>query len=436
MQYLIYITIFLIPFYFIRFSIFDKIPTNVFEVAVLITFLVTLVLALIRRKFNSNGYLPYFLIVTAGASIILSQDMISALGIFKGWFLIPLLLYLSIINAFSEEDLPKISIPLLFSVVIVSAWAVLQKYGIITTLFYQRGDASFNQYLIEHSRVFGPFESPNYLAMFIVPAALLTIPVFSLIHNKIVKVFLALIYLLPLAALLLSGSRGGVIGLVLAVLIYLFVSKKDKFFNSTIISGGFAIAVFLAIALAAYKFGFDPKSDSIRIEIYKYSLQMLKSNWHFGIGLGDFYTNISAINPMADSFRTFALPYALHPHNIFLAFWLNLGLAGFLVFVGLLISFFWRMHKYQSKSLLWAGALMAMIAILAHGLFDSTYWKNDLSALFWLTMAVSYMIVQRPISGQMTKSETIPVSAKASVWARPSRDRRAEVGNQKKLLND
>ena len=404
MSYLIYITIFLIPFYFIRFSVFHRIPTNIFEVAVLITFLVTLVLAIVRKKFNSNGYLPYFLLITAGASIILSQDMVSALGIFKGWFLIPVLLYLSIINAFSQEELPKISVPLLFSVIIVSIWAILQKYGIITTLFYQRGDASFNQYLTEHSRVFGPFESPNYLAMFIVPASLLTIPVFSLIQSKIVKVFLALIYLLPLAALLLSGSRGGIIGLVLAVLIYLFVSKKDKFFNSTIISTGFAIVVFSAMALAAYKFGFDPKSDSVRIEIYKYSLQILRNNWHFGIGLGDFYTNISAITPLAESFKTFALPYALHPHNIFLAFWLNLGLAGFLVFIGLLISFFWRMFKHQGKNLLWGGALMAMIAILTHGMFDSTYWKNDLSALFWLTMAVGWIVCSSKMSKEISNS--------------------------------
>lgn len=397
MSYLIYITIFLIPFYFIRFSVFDKIPTNLFEVAVFIFFLITVVLAIIRKKFNSNGYLPYFLLVTAGASILLSQDMLAALGIFKGWFLIPVLLYLSIINAFSREDLPKISIPLLFSVIIISAWAILQKYGLISTLFYQQGDASFNQYLSEHSRVFGPFESPNYLAMFIVPALFLTIPVFSLIQNKIIKVLLVLLYLLPLSALILSGSRGGIIGLVLAVLIYFFVSKKDKFFNSSIISTGFAIVVFLALAIVAYKFGFDPKSDSIRIEIYKYSLQILKQNWHFGIGLGDFYTNISAIAPLAESFRTFALPYALHPHNTFLAFWLNMGLSGFLIFIGLLVSFFWKMFKFQTKNLLWSAALMAMIAILAHGMFDSTYFKNDLSALFWLTMAVSYIIAQPQI---------------------------------------
>lgn len=408
MQYLIYITVFLIPFYFLRFSVFHKIPTNVFEIAVLITFLVTLVLSIVRKKFNSNGYLSYFLLVCAGVSIMLSQDMVGALGIFKGWFLIPILLYLSIINAFEKEDLAKISVPLLFSVIIVSVWAVLQKFGVITTLFYQTGDASFNQYLSEHSRVFGPFESPNYLAMFIVPAALLTIPVFSLVQSKITKVFLALLYLLPLTALILSGSRGGIIGLVLAVLIYLFVSKKDKFFNSTIVSTGFAIVVFLALALAAYKFGFNPKSDSVRIEIYKYSFQMLTANWHFGIGLGDFYTNISAITPEASSFRTFALPYALHPHNIFLAFWLNLGLAGFLVFIGLLISFFWKMFKYQSKNLLWGAALMAMIAVLTHGLFDSTYWKNDLSALFWLTMAVGYIIAQ----SQMSNVSDAPVGVR------------------------
>ena len=399
MQYLIYLTIFLIPFYFLRFSLLGRIPTNVFELAVVLVFLLTVAKSLfdrqlMKKKFDWGGILPYFLLVAVGASILLSQDLLSALGIFKGWFLIPVLFYLSIINTFDRENLAKLSVPMLVSVTVVSVWAILQKFGLITTLFYQSGDPSFNQYLAGHFRVFGPFESPNYLAMFIIPATLLTIPAFSLTQNKLVKVFLALLYLLPLAALFLSGSRGGVIGLVFALLVYLFVSKKDKFFNSAVLSTGFAIVVFLALAFAAYKFGFNPKNDLIRIEIYKYSLQLLRENWRFGIGLGDFYKSIAAINPLADSFRTFALPYALHPHNIFLSFWLNIGFAGFLVFVAIIISFFWQMFKNQSKSLLWAGALMAMIAILTHGMFDTTYFKNDLSALFWLTMAMGYILTQ------------------------------------------
>lgn len=391
MQYLIYITVFFIPFYFLRFVIL-KIPTNPFEIAVLITFIAAIVLAVSHKSFKWGPIWPYLLLVTSGSAVLLSDSFISGLGIFKGWFLIPFLLYLSIINTFDQESLNKLSIPLYFSILVISSWAIMQKFGIITTLFYQKGDPSFDQYLTTHFRVFGPFESPNYLAMFIVPAALLSIPIFNLVQNRIVKILVALTFLAPLFTLFLSGSRAGLIGLVFAVLVYLFISKKDRFLDSVIISTGLAVVVFLALAMAAYKYGFNPTSDAVRIEIYKYSWQLVKGNWLFGLGAGNFYDRIAAINPMADTFRTFALPYALHPHNVFLAFWLNLGLAGLILFIVNLIWFFKVMIQNYSKTYVWGVALMAMIVILIHGLFDTTYFKNDLSALFWLTMAIGFVI--------------------------------------------
>ena len=33
-----------------------------------------------------------------------------------------------------------------------------------------------------------------------------------------------------------------------------------------------------------------------------------------------------------------------------------------------------------------------MTAILFHGLFDTTYLKNDLAAIFWLLIAVSLVL--------------------------------------------
>lgn len=398
MQYLIFFTIFLIPFYFLRFTVAGVLPTNVFEVAVTITFLVGVFFAFKRKKFVLGSPIPYLLIVAVSAAILLSNSISNGLGILKGWFIIPLLLYLLIINNFDQKNIAKISIPLYLDTLVISAWAIAQKFGIITTLFYQRNDLSFNQYLSEHFRVFGPFESPNYLAMFLVPVGFLSIAIFQYVKPIWLKILLALTYLLPLAALFLSGSRGGAIALILAALIYLFIDKKDKFLDSAIISTGLAIVVFLAFAIAAYKFGFNPANDAIRIEIYKYSWSMLKENWAFGIGLGNFHDSIAAITPMAENFRTFALPYALHPHNIFMAFWLNAGLVGIFTFLLVIINFFWQMMKNQSKNLIWGGAFMAMIAILTHGLFDTTYWKNDLSAIFWLALAIGFIYSQSKIN--------------------------------------
>ncbi|PIS07344.1 hypothetical protein COT78_04275, partial [Candidatus Berkelbacteria bacterium CG10_big_fil_rev_8_21_14_0_10_43_13] len=36
--------------------------------------------------------------------------------------------------------------------------------------------------------------------------------------------------------------------------------------------------------------------------------------------------------------------------------------------------------------------MMAMAAILIHGLFDTTYFKNDLSSIFWLIIALAEVL--------------------------------------------
>ena len=80
---------------------------------------------------------------------------------------------------------------------------------------------------------------------------------------------------------------------------------------------------------------------------------------------------------------TSAMP---HSHNILLAFWLNMGLMGLVAFVWLC----WKALPWlleQDKKERRIAALM-LVVILAHGMFDVPYFKNDLSFQFWLLMAI------------------------------------------------
>ena len=65
-----------------------------------------------------------------------------------------------------------------------------------------------------------------------------------------------------------------------------------------------------------------------------------------------------------------------HPHNIFFAFWLNAGLLG-LIALFIFIVFTHRRFTYP---------LIAFWGLLIHGLFDTPFWKNDLSMIFWLIL--------------------------------------------------
>jgi len=388
------ITTFLIPFYFFRFDIFN-IPTNIFEIAVLISLIVFVPYSLFLicdSKLKAGVVWPYLLIAFAAVGVYVASDKTAALGILKGWFIVPAVFYFLVINTFNKENIKQLSIPLLASVVVISLWAILQKLGIITTLFYQTTDSSFSQYLGENFRVFGPFESPNYLAMFLVPATFLSISIFNYCRIGYAKFALSFVYILPVVALALSGSRGGGAAAFIAFILAICVIARKKSLGSGILIYFLSFILIALLILAVKVIGFDPSADVIRIQIYQYSRDIIRDNWMFGVGLGEFQNYVTKLSADALGFRTHALPYALHPHNIYYAMMIYLGVGGFLAFAATSIWLFVKTWGARAHSFLLAGAVSAYVAILVHGFVDTTYYKNDLSALFWLILAIAVVI--------------------------------------------
>lgn len=388
---------FLIPFYFFRFSFFG-IKTNIFEIAVLMSLIVSLPFIYKNRnlKLGKDWILPAVFIVVALISVIIASDKEKALGIFKGWFLVPAIFSWLITKNFNKKDIGKIAIPLFVGLLIISVWAILQKFGFITTLFYQSGDRNFDQY-IANGRSFGPFDSPNFLAMYLTAATFLSLPIIELVRSKWMKVLTLFSFLIPVLALYFSGSRAGYITFFIGLLIlinYRFINlqkteNRKPFFTASL------VLLFLIINIGYLFFSthnFKPASDSdrIRIEIYGYGANLIQKHPVFGLGLGQFQSAIGEISKNNLSFQAYGLPYALHPHNLFLALWLNLGIAGLIIFIWLVVLLFRGLYFNDSKYK--AYFIAAAFAILIHGLFDTTYFKNDLSTIFWLIFACSIIL--------------------------------------------
>jgi len=403
-KYLIAASVFLIPFYFFRFSVLG-IKTNVFEIAILLSFLSFIVfLTKEKKKIIYGPVWPYLFLIIALISAYFSSDKTTALGIFKGWFFVPIVFYWLIINNFKQKELYKLNIALFASLIIVSFWAILQRFGIIGTLFYQSGDVTFLQYIAD-KRVFGPFESPNFLAMFIVPVAFLSLPLlfeakaenFSLCSkNILVKIFALVSFSLPITALYFSGSKGGLWAFIIGMLVYLnytYINKQKSKDRRPVLATLIVTCLFIGNYLYFYVISHLANlsgSNESRKEIYKHSIQLLKNNFINGVGLGGFNDAIAQVSVNDSYFKYFILPYALHPHNLLLAIWLNLGILGLLLFVVILIDFL--KNAFSSDLKIKATILAAIMAIMVHGLFDTTYFKNDLSAIFWLIFAFSIII--------------------------------------------
>ena len=389
-RYLILTTVFLVPFYFLRFKILG-IPTNVFEVAVL----VSAASIAFKRPYHSVGWWPWLLSGVALLTAIFSPDPRVALGIFKGWFLIPTLFAWAIVQVFNAHNINRLRLPLLASASIVSIWAILQKAGVVTALFYQAGDASFTAYLSE-GRAFGPFESPNYLAMYLVPVFFMVLPLIWAkvkLWQKTLTIFAVALILL---AVFFSLSRGGGAAMGVGLIVYLLISGLKKY-RSYSIKYLAAAALTLIIALNISYYILAPRvqsktgGDAIRQEILDYSLKLARQNPLWGVGLGNFQEAVRRSSTGHASFQTYALPFALHPHNLLLALWLNLGLAGLAVFLVIIYRIIKNLAGHPETATLAA----ALAAILVHGLFDTTYFKNDLSAVFWLIFAISCLLASQ-----------------------------------------
>ena len=124
-------------------------------------------------------------------------------------------------------------------------------------------------------------------------------------------------------------------------------------------------------------------SGQVRTQMWGETWQMLQDHFIFGAGLAGYQQTFDPYHPER------YIEVYLYPHNIFLNFWSELGLAGLLLFGYLFYNFFsqgWRLLKNEK---IWALTLMAiMVTIIVHGLVDVPYFKNDLSVMFclWLGM--------------------------------------------------
>ena len=131
-------------------------------------------------------------------------------------------------------------------------------------------------------------------------------------------------------------------------------------------------------------------SSHVRLQVWQTALLMIKQHWLTGIGLGLFEQRY-----LEFANQIFHPPIELimlHSHNIFLQFWVNLGIVGVVGFAWLLVIWFkliWSLVR--ERNMIAITIVAVMVALLAHGMLDMAYWKNDLSALFWVIFILGVM---------------------------------------------
>ncbi len=424
--------ILLLPSYLIRLDLFyfKKIvfPSTVLELSFGAIFLVWLI-KYSREDWKriwaiSKKHIWFFVafdlfFLSSVISIFVSDLLFLSLGVWRAYFLEPMVFFLiligrSVIPTAKEESLSQspngqrslvaarlarddnkqrignrnLFLALAFSTLSISLYAIFQNF----TGF---GIATPEWSAVATRRVTAFFSSPNAVGLYVAPVLMLMV-MLALFYkrdniNKTKPVLFWGIVASVIAcvlAIIFTKSQGTLIGVGAGLLVFLFSIDYKKIALAMAIGG---MVFCLIVPPMRQALLFQDQANQNRLRLWGYSWTFLKQspqNFIFGTGVGLFFRKVQ--KPYYDAS---VMERLIFPHNIFLNFWTEIGLVGMMAVMGVLVYVFCLANKIRkSNKLIGAGLIAALTVLVVHGLVDVPYFKNDLAFLFWILMASIFLI--------------------------------------------
>jgi len=372
-----------LPVYLIRFSL-AGIPITLLEIMIIaITLATTPLIFNQRKKLLEQKIILIALAVLAVAtvSMILSPELIKALGIWKAYFIEPFaLLLVTLVLIDTPAKLNKLIKALglgALAICLFGFWQWTNSFGVPPAFLHRDGTVD---------RLVSFFGYPNAVGLYLAPIIML----YSawLFDKTTIKLwwYKALVIISSFIAIVMAESEGAMLSVIGLLVVLALWYQRTRLITIISLIAGLAIVILTPIkAYLMTKLTLGDYSGSIRLLIWQETWAMIKDHPIVGAGLAGYQTMIVPYH--AKTFEIF-----LYPHNIVLNFWSELGIVGLAVML-LLIGY----HLYQTGRLVWRGtgptwlylaAGLMMAQMLIHGLVDAPYFKNDLAIIFWLAIAL------------------------------------------------
>jgi putative inorganic carbon (HCO3(-)) transporter len=261
--------------------------------------------------------------------------------------------------------------------------------------------------LANTTRVYSFLGNPNLLAGYLLPAIALSVVAIFAWQGVLPKLLAVVMTVANTACLLLTQSRGGWIGLVVAVLAFLvlmrywwspYLPRILRFWGLPLLFAGLVGVVILGYflvppfryRLASIFAGSGDSSNAFRINVWRSVLQMIHDRPILGFGPGDLV--FKRIYPFYSQARF----SALSAYSVLLEIAVEAGLIGLTAFLWLLLVTFnqgyvqlRRLRALKSRDGFWLiGALALMAGMLGHGAVDTVWYRPEVSVLWWLGVAL------------------------------------------------
>ena len=236
------------------------------------------------------------------------------------------------------------------------------------------------------------YPSPNHLALMLGRALPFALALALARPRRLPNATGWLVVILVGVALLASFSVGGWLGGVAAILAVIAAMRPGRIvrrLGAGLLGTGVLVAALAVIGVLPERLNPLRATGTIRVELWRSSVDMVRDHPLLGIGLDNFPYLYQQVYIREGGL---AEPNLSHPHNWPLHVWLEIGLAGLAAFLWLLLRFGGQVRSALARAptpWIAAGALGAMAHTLAHGLVDNSYFLPDLAFLFWLALAAA-----------------------------------------------
>lgn len=403
----LYLIALLLPTYLIRFSI-GFIPFTFLEALILLLAVATIITKKVNWKDIRQDALFWPIIavlLTSTLAVFMSYSPVQGAGLWKAYFVEPIIFYWLMLSLIDRRRyLEGLFWALGGAVIYLSLIAIFQKiFAVGVPQAFMKASGGVD-------RVVSVFGYPNAIGLFFAPIIVLFIGFLFyrnsdslLLYSSNVSRFwfkLAVV-ILGTVTVVLAQSEGAIVAIVVCTWIIMVVNKRTRLLI-LVATGVFAVELLINLQLRQFvvtKLFLLDWSGQIRRIMWGETWQMLQHNWLFGAGLSGYPTAILPYH--AKWFEVF--PY---PHNIFLNFWVALGIPGLVAFIWLIFAFIWLNLKNifcivaeracslsfdKIASLLF---LLVGLGLVIHGLVDVPYFKNDLAVMFWIMMGAASLNVK------------------------------------------
>jgi O-antigen ligase len=369
---MLFVTVAAMPLYVVRWH-YGPLPTTLLETLILITVSLYVVARWRegrRRPVATPLDLPIALLLLAGAiSVVVAGDHRAALGLYRAYFIEAVaVFYVAVDVVRRTEDVQRLVLAFAIG---SSLFAALNLFVFASALLSNSVHIGFAP-----SALYG---DANPVAMYLDPPFAMAVGLVLFAHTPRWRWVGVAWFVVVGAALLATFSKGGYLAVAVLALVAVLSVRR---WGAVLLAGAIAAALLISqIPLVAQRLGTIPISFMGRLEIYQATIQMLHNSPIFGVGLGGYSYQFRGQTP------------EIYPHDIWLTFWVEIGLLGVISFAVILFWLLWRGLRAWSRMrdfyrpALW-GTLGALVMWVFHGFVDSPYWKNDMSVEFWMLAAL------------------------------------------------